>query len=48
MPESAVDFLTTLFNKVLETERIPEEWRSVILPILKNRMINRAIVMTEG
>lgn len=48
MPEMAVDFLTTLFNKVLETERMPEEWRSVNLPTLKNKRINRAVVTTEG
>ncbi|KAK3509147.1 hypothetical protein QTP70_020260, partial [Hemibagrus guttatus] len=35
--ESAVEFLTSLFNRVLESERMPEEWRrSVLVPIFKN------------
>ncbi|KAK3523471.1 hypothetical protein QTP86_033592 [Hemibagrus guttatus] len=34
--EAAVEFLTSLFNRVLESERIPEEWRSVLVPIFKN------------
>ncbi|KAK3514046.1 hypothetical protein QTP70_002507 [Hemibagrus guttatus] len=36
--EAAVDFLTSLFNRVLESERMPEEWRrSVLVPIFKNK-----------
>ncbi|KAK3515161.1 hypothetical protein QTP70_008184 [Hemibagrus guttatus] len=36
--EAAVEFLTSLFNRVLESERIPEEWRrSVLVPIFKNK-----------
>ncbi|KAK3518100.1 hypothetical protein QTP70_033322 [Hemibagrus guttatus] len=36
--EAAVEFLTSLFNRVLETERMPEEWRrSVLMPIFKNK-----------
>ncbi|KAK3528597.1 hypothetical protein QTP70_005008 [Hemibagrus guttatus] len=36
--EAAVEFLTRLFNRVLESERIPEEWRrSVLVPIFKNK-----------
>ncbi|KAK3513905.1 hypothetical protein QTP70_032851 [Hemibagrus guttatus] len=36
--EAAVEFLTSLFNKVLESERMPEEWRrSVLVPIFKNK-----------
>uniref|UniRef100_A0AAR2JL50 ribonuclease H n=1 Tax=Pygocentrus nattereri TaxID=42514 RepID=A0AAR2JL50_PYGNA len=35
--EKAVDFLTRLFNKILESERMPDEWRSsVLVPIFKN------------
>ncbi|KAK3530027.1 hypothetical protein QTP86_009918 [Hemibagrus guttatus] len=35
--EAAVEFLTSLFNRVLESERMPEEWRrSVLVPIFKN------------
>ena len=31
--ELAVDFLTRLFNKILEDERMPDEWRrSVLVP----------------
>ncbi|KAK3530967.1 hypothetical protein QTP70_007276 [Hemibagrus guttatus] len=34
----AVEFLTSLFNRVLESERMPEEWRrSVLVPIFKNK-----------
>ncbi|KAK3532154.1 hypothetical protein QTP86_009025 [Hemibagrus guttatus] len=36
--ESAVEFLANLFNRVLESERMPEEWRrSVLVPIFKNK-----------
>ncbi|KAK3516211.1 hypothetical protein QTP70_006361 [Hemibagrus guttatus] len=35
--EAAVEFLASLFNKVLESERMPEEWRSVLVPIFKNK-----------
>lgn len=33
----AVGFLTRLLNTILEVERMPEEWRSVLVPILKNK-----------
>ncbi|KAK3515449.1 hypothetical protein QTP70_021407 [Hemibagrus guttatus] len=36
--EAAVEFLIGLFNRVLESERMPEEWRrSVLVPIFKNK-----------
>ncbi|KAK3555020.1 hypothetical protein QTP86_005711 [Hemibagrus guttatus] len=36
--EAAVEFLASLFNKVLESEKMPEEWRrSVLVPIFKNK-----------
>ncbi|KAK3532174.1 hypothetical protein QTP86_009195 [Hemibagrus guttatus] len=36
--EAAVEFLTSLFNRVLESERMPGEWRrSVLVPIFKNK-----------
>ncbi|MCJ8749608.1 hypothetical protein PDJAM_G00178240 [Pangasius djambal] len=36
--EAAVEFLTSLFNRVLEREKMPEEWRrSVLVPIFKNK-----------
>ncbi|KAK3574870.1 hypothetical protein QTP86_018337 [Hemibagrus guttatus] len=36
--EAAVEFVTSLFNRVLESERMPEEWRrSVLVPIFKNK-----------
>ncbi|KAK3507852.1 hypothetical protein QTP70_001473 [Hemibagrus guttatus] len=36
--EAGVEFLTSLFNRVLESERMPEEWRrSVLVPIFKNK-----------
>ena len=36
--EMAVGLLTRLFNKILESERMPEEWRlSVLVPIFKNK-----------
>ncbi|KAK3524445.1 hypothetical protein QTP70_029322 [Hemibagrus guttatus] len=36
--EAAVEFLTSLFNRVLKSERMPEEWRrSVLVPIFKNK-----------
>ncbi|KAK3538723.1 hypothetical protein QTP86_014322, partial [Hemibagrus guttatus] len=35
---AAVEFLTTLFNRVLESERMPEEWRrSELVLIFKNK-----------
>ncbi|MCJ8738184.1 hypothetical protein PDJAM_G00032500 [Pangasius djambal] len=36
--EAAVEFLTSLFNRILESEKMPEEWRgSVLVPIFKNK-----------
>ncbi|KAK3557977.1 hypothetical protein QTP86_005634 [Hemibagrus guttatus] len=36
--EAAVEFLASLINRVLESERMPEEWRrSVLVPIFKNK-----------
>ncbi|KAK3513743.1 hypothetical protein QTP70_028734, partial [Hemibagrus guttatus] len=36
--EAAVEFLASLFNRVLESERMPEEWRrSVLAPIFRNK-----------
>ncbi|KAK3510717.1 hypothetical protein QTP70_015983, partial [Hemibagrus guttatus] len=36
--EAAVEFLASLFNRVLESERMPEEWRrSVLVPIFRIR-----------
>ncbi|KAK3574862.1 hypothetical protein QTP86_018329 [Hemibagrus guttatus] len=36
--EAEVELLTSLFNRVLESERMPEEWRSsVLVPIFKNK-----------
>ncbi|KAK3566863.1 hypothetical protein QTP86_004619 [Hemibagrus guttatus] len=36
--EAAVESLASLFNRVLESERMPEEWRrSVLVPIFKNK-----------
>ncbi|KAK3542088.1 hypothetical protein QTP86_013386 [Hemibagrus guttatus] len=36
--EAAVEFLASLFNKVLESERMSEEWRrSVLVSIFKNK-----------
>ena len=37
MGELAIDFLTRLFNKILKDERMPDEWRSVLIPIFKNK-----------
>ena len=36
--ESALEFLTKLYNRTMESERMPEEWRdSVLIPIFKNK-----------
>ncbi|KAK3546787.1 hypothetical protein QTP86_001620 [Hemibagrus guttatus] len=36
--EAAVEFLSSLFNRVLESEKMPEEWRrSVLVPSFKNK-----------
>ncbi|KAK3551371.1 hypothetical protein QTP70_016656, partial [Hemibagrus guttatus] len=36
--EAAVEFLTSLFNRILESEKMPEERRrSVLVPIFKNK-----------
>ncbi|KAK3543928.1 hypothetical protein QTP70_031839, partial [Hemibagrus guttatus] len=38
MGEAVVEFLTSLFNRVLESEKMPEEWRrSVLVLIFKNK-----------
>ena len=36
--EVAVDFLTGLFKNILQTEKMPDEWRkSALVPIFKNK-----------
>ena len=36
--ESALKFLTKLYNITMESERMPDEWRdSVLIPIFKNK-----------
>ena len=36
--EIALEFLTKLYNRTMESERIPEEWRdSILIPIFKNK-----------
>ena len=37
MGEMGIKFLTRLFNRLLIGERMPEEWRSVLIPIYKNK-----------
>ena len=38
MGKMGMEFLTRLFNKLLMSERMPEEWRrSVLIPIYKNK-----------
>ena len=37
MGKMGIKFLTRLFNKVLVGKRMPEEWRSVLIPIYKNK-----------
>ena len=34
----ALEFLTKLYNRTMESERMPEEWRdSILIPIFKNK-----------
>ena len=36
--ESELKFLTKLYNRTMESERMPDEWRdSVLIPIFKNK-----------
>ena len=36
--EIALEFLTKLYNRMMESERMPEEWRnSILIPIFKNK-----------
>ena len=36
--ETAVTFLTAVFNRIMESERMPDEWRkSTLVPIFKNK-----------
>ena len=37
MGKMGTKFLTRLFNRLLIGERMPEEWRSVLIPIYKNK-----------
>ena len=38
LEESALKFLTKLYNRTMESERMPAEWRdSVLIPIFKNK-----------
>lgn len=46
LEEMAVEFLTGLFNKILESEMMPEWWRSVLVPIFKSKR-HRAVATEE-
>ena len=36
--EIALEFLTKLYNRTMESERVPEEWRdSILIPVFKNK-----------
>ena len=36
--EIALEFLTTPYNRTMESEKMPEEWRdSILIPIVKNK-----------
>ena len=37
MGQMGIKFLTRLFNRLLMGEQMPEEWRSVLIPIYKNK-----------
>ena len=37
MGEMGIEFLTRLFNRLLVGKWMPEEWRSVLIPIYKNK-----------
>ena len=37
MGEMGIEFLIKLFNKLLMCEWMPEEWKSVLIPIYKNK-----------
>ena len=47
--ESALKFLTKLYIRTMESEKMLEEWRdSVLMPLFKNRVMCRAVVTTEA
>lgn len=35
--EKGLNFLASLFNEILEKEELLEEWRSVMIPVFKNK-----------
>ena len=35
--EKAIIWLTYLFNEILRSKRMPEEWRGTLIPIYKNK-----------
>ena len=44
-----VNFPTKLFNQILETEEMPEEWRkSILVPIYKKRATSRTAAIIEA
>ena len=48
MEEMGIKFLTRLFNRLLMSERMPEEWRrSVLIPIYKNKGDTQAVTTIE-
>ena len=39
MGESALEFLKKLYNRTMESEMMPKEWRyNVLIPIFKNKL----------
>ena len=44
----ATSWLTNLFNKILQTNKMPNEWRnSMLVPIYKNKEISRIVLIIE-
>ena len=48
--EIALEFPTKLYNRTMESDRMPDEWRdSILIPLLsRTRVTYRAVITTEA
>ena len=41
-------WLTKLFNLIFRSNKMPEEWRSILVPIFKTRAMFKVVLTTVG
>ena len=44
----AIVWLTKLFNRIFRSNKMPEEWRSILVPIYKNKRVIQSCTNYRG